>query len=231
MIRIQATIAIAAACAVSGCQTATTSATLPSGASAYEVMPPARVAESPTVRTMRSGDLIAVNVFREEELSADKLVIDEMGLVQLPLIGEMQAAGLRPAELSRAISARLGARYLRNPQVSVTVVEAVPVTVTVEGQVNSPGVFPLRQNETLLSTLARAKSPTQTAKLDEVVVFRTVDQQKMAAVFDLKQIRTGQAPDPQIIDGDIVVVGFSSVKGAFRDFLQAAPLLNVFSYF
>ncbi len=53
----------------------------------------------------------------------------------------------------------------------------------------------------------------------------------MAAVFDLKQIRAGQAPDPQIIDGDIVVVGFSSVKGAFRDFLQAAPLLNVFSYF
>jgi len=194
-------------------------------------MPGAKGAELPSVRTLRAGDVIAVDVFREDALSANKLVIDEAGLVQLPLIGEMPAAGLRPTELSAAIADRLAARYLRNPKVTVTVVQAVPVTVAVEGQVNNPGVFPLGRSETLLSALAQARSTTQRAKLDQVVVFRNTNNQRTAAVFDVDQIRAGRAPDPRLVDGDVVVVGFSSVKGAFRDFLQAAPLLNVFSYF
>lgn len=55
--------------------------------------------------------------------------------------------------------------------------------------------------------------------------------QRMAAVFNVGQIRAGNAPDPRIVGGDTVVVGFSALKGAFRDILTTAPLLNVFRGF
>jgi polysaccharide export outer membrane protein len=62
-------------------------------------------------------------------------------------------------------------------------------------------------------------------------VFRVIDGHRTGAVFDLNSIRAGREPDPELIGGDVVVVGFSSVKGAFRDFLTAAPLLSVFRPF
>jgi polysaccharide export outer membrane protein len=63
------------------------------------------------------------------------------------------------------------------------------------------------------------------------VVFRQLNGQRLAARFDLKSIRNGRAVDPQIIAGDIVVVGRSALKGAWYDLLQAAPLFNVFYIF
>jgi polysaccharide export outer membrane protein len=205
---------------------------LAQGAAAYQVMPPAPASPAPAVaRALEPGDTIAVQVFREPDFGIDKMVIDEVGNVQLPVLGEVHAAGLTPSGLSAAIADRLGERYLRNPRVTVALLGTVPRTVTVEGQVATPGIFPLARNETLLTSLARAGSPTQLAKLDEVVVFRTVNGQRMGAVFDVRQIRTGGAPDPQILDGDLVVVGYSQLKGAYRDFLMATPLLNLFTVF
>ena len=222
-------IALAAALALGACQSARP-ATLPHGAAAYEVVPEAQPA--PTVaRTLRAGDSIAVSVYREPDLGAPKLVLDSLGNIQLPLLGEITAAGQTPAELAQTVTRRLGARYLRRPQVTVALLDSVALSMSVEGQVKSPGVFPVGPNETLLTSLARAGSPGQTAKLDEIVVFRTVNGQRMGAVFDLEQIRTGAAPDPQILDGDTIVVGYSAIKGAFRDFLAASPLLNLFTVF
>lgn len=215
---------------LAGC--ASPRATLPRDAAAYSVIPAAPETPPPaTVRLLQPGDVIAVDVFREPELGAQKLTIDETGFVQLPLIGQLSAAGLSPMEFSQRVEERLGARYLRNPRVTVALVTAVPRTVTVEGQVKAPGIYPLARNDTLLSSLARAGSPTELAKLNEVVVFRTVNGQRMGAVFDVRTIRVGQAPDPQIIDGDTVVVGFNQVKGAFRDFLSVTPLVNLFTVF
>jgi len=222
-------MALAAVLALAACQSARPTS-LPHGAAAYQVVPQAQ--PSPAVaRQLRPGDSIAVAVFREPDLGAEKLVLDELGNVQLPLLGEITAGGMTPSELSQTISQRLGARYLRRPQVTVALLDSVALSMSVEGQVKAPGVFPVGPNETLLTSLARAGSPGQTAKLNEIVVFRTVDGQRMGAVFDLQQIRTGTAPDPQILDGDTIVVGYSAVKGAFRDFLVASPLLNLFTVF
>jgi polysaccharide export outer membrane protein len=205
---------------------------LPQGSAAYAVIPPASDTSAvPTVRKLHAGDSISVKVFREPDFGADKLVLDELGNVQLPVLGDVAAAGSTPGELAAQIGARLGERYLRNPRVTVALLGTVAQIVTVEGQVGTPGVYPLGRNETLLTSLARAGSPTQLAALDEVVVFRTVNGQRMGAVFDLRRIRTGSAPDPQIVDGDVVVVGFSQLKGAYRDFLAASPLLGLFTIF
>ena len=170
-------------------------------------------------------------MFQEADLSVEKATVDESGNVQLPLIGQVSAQGRSATELSQVISARLAARYLRDPQVVVGVTQRSEQVVAVEGQVNEPGVFPIDRTYTLLSALARAKSPTKVARLDEVVVFRTINGQRMGAVFNVSDIRAGRSPDPQILGGDTVVVGFSAVKGAYRDFLEMAPLINIFTRF
>ncbi len=215
---------------LSGCQQSARPV-LPVGTAAYDVIPPPDLGAPQQLYRLTPGDTISVSVFQEPDLTVEKAKIDEAGNVQLPLIGQVAAQGLTAVELSETISARLGARFIRYPKVVVGLSERSEQVVSVEGQVTEPGVYPIDRNYTLLSALARAKSPTKTARLDEVVVFRTVSGKRMGAVFNLSDIRTGVAPDPQILGGDVVVVGFSSVKGAFRDFLQAAPLLNLFTLF
>lgn len=231
MTRLFLLIVSGALLALAGC-TGPRPTGLPQGQSAYAVIPPPpQVAEAPVARLLRAGDVVSVQVYREPDLGADKAVLDELGNIQLPLIGEVAAAGRTPIELAGQIGDRLGQRYLRNPRVTVSITSAVPRSVTVEGQVAAPGVLALGHRDTLLTSLARAGSPTQLAKLDQVVVFRTVNGQRMGAVFDIREIRVGSAPDPQILDGDIVVVGYSELRGAFRDFLSVTPLLNLFTVF
>jgi polysaccharide biosynthesis/export protein len=152
-------------------------------------------------------------------------------MVDLPLLGEMRAADLTAGQFGSQIAARLGERYLRSPKVTVSVLATAVAEASVEGEVNAPGVFPIRRDETLLSSLARARSPTRTAREDEIFVFRHVNGQRLGARFDLAQIRSGRAADPRILGGDVIVVGYSAAKGRFRDFLQAAPLLNLFTVF
>lgn len=204
---------------------------LPSGPAAYDVIPVPDASAGTQLYRMMPGDTISVSVFQEPDISVEKVIIDEAGNVQLPLIGQVKAQGRTAVELSQAVAAQLAARYIRDPKVVVGVSERSEQVVAVEGQVNEPGVFPIDRSYTLLSALARAKSPTKVAKLDEVVVFRTVNGRRMGAVFDLNDIRAGKAPDPQILGGDVVVVGFSAVKGAYRDFVMMAPLFNVFTQF
>lgn len=206
-------------------------AALPAGPQAYDVVPAPDFAKPEPLYRLVPGDEISVSVFQEQDLSVDKATVDEAGNIQLPLIGQVAAQGRSAMELGQAISARLASRYIRDPKVSVGVTQRSEQVVAVEGQVNEPGVYPIDRTYTLLSALARAKSPTKVARLDEVVVFRTVNGRRMGAVFNLADIRAGRAADPQILGGDTVVVGFSAVKGVFRDFLMMAPLFNVFAQF
>jgi polysaccharide export outer membrane protein len=217
--------------ALSGCQSTLRSEGLPSGAAAYEIAPPADTAAKPQTYRIGPGDTISVSVFQEPDLSNDKLQVDDVGRVQLPLAGDILAAGLTAPELSAVIAERLGRDYIRDPQVVVSVVSTRDQSVAVEGEVKLPGVYKISPSDTLLSAIARAQSPTNVARLDEIIVFRTVNGRRMGARFDLGEIRAGRAADPQILGGDVIVVGFSSLKGVYRDILTAAPLLNIFTQF
>ena len=132
-------------------------------------------------------------------------------------------------ELSADIASRLATRYLKNPQVAVSVKEPAPSYISVEGEVEKPGVYEIDGRTTLLAALARAESPTTTAKLNEIVVFRTINDQRMVARFNLKEIRVGLTPDPMILDGDVVMVGYSRSKGVWQDILKMAPIFNAFA--
>lgn len=230
MIRLggfHATLVLVAALFLSACS-GSRMASVPNGEIAYQIAPPKDLNAPPTSYIIVPKDTLNLQVFQEPDLSNDKLQVDDVGNIQMPLLGEIPAAGRSPPELAADIAFRLRQRYIVDPQVTVSVSEPAARFVSVEGQVEAPGVYEIEQDYSLLSAIARAESPTDVAKLDEVIIFRTVNGERMAARFDLRDIRAGLAPDPQIIGGDVVVVGFSAVKGVWRDLLRSAPLFNTF---
>ena len=100
--------------------------------------------------------------------------------------------------------------------------------VTVDGGVKEGGAFPVAGPTSLIRAIAMAKGTTEDANARRVAVFRTIGGQRQAAAFDLTAIRRGEAPDPQIYPGDIIVVDGSSVKATQKQILQSIPLLAIF---
>lgn len=174
-------------------------------------------------------DKLRVSVFQVPDLSFEEIVVDASGNIQMPMIGSVLAAGRTPNELSGDIARRLGERYLRNPQVTVTVKEAASQKVTVDGAVKRPGVYEMRGRTTLLQAVAMAEGPAPAADVRSVAVFRTVEGQRMVAVFDLAAIRNGAAEDPMIFGDDVVVVDTSRLNAALREAVTALPALSIFS--
>jgi polysaccharide export outer membrane protein len=170
-------------------------------------------------------DRLAVEVYGIEDLSRT-IQVDASGLISLPLAGQIQAAGMTTTELSSAIAQRLVGRYVRNPQVTVNMVEAVSQVVTVEGEVQEPGLYPVVGRMTLMRAVARAKGTTEFARLSHVVLFRRVDGRQMAALYDLRAIRAGMYADPEIYANDIVVVGESQARRLFRDLINGSGLIT-----
>jgi polysaccharide export outer membrane protein len=115
-----------------------------------------------------------------------------------------------------------------NPQVSVAVATSVSQKVVVQGQVVEPGVYDIKGSTSLLEALSLAKGETNVASLDRVVVYRMINGQRMGALFDVHSIRNGHTKDPDIFGNDVVIVGYSNARSAWRDVLSAAPLLNIF---
>lgn len=223
--RICVTVAMVAS--LTACQRSI-SPEVASGAAAYQAFP--AVDPDVPMEEYRIGafDSLDVTVYGEPELALRAARVDAAGLLSMPLIGQVQASGRTTAELSNEIARRLGQRYLEDPQVNVLVATAVSQRVTVDGSVNSAGVFPIQGRATLLEAIALAGGTARVAKLDEVVVFRMIDGKQNAGVFNVDEIRRGIAPNPTIYGNDVVVVGVSNVKAAWRDILTASPFVNVF---
>ncbi len=173
-------------------------------------------------------DVLKVSVFQVTDLSFDELRVDSSGNIQMPLIGTVRAAGLTPAQLSETVRDQLGARYLQNPQVSISVVTSASQKVTVDGDVTKPGVYEMQGRTTLVQAIAMAEGPTRTADLSSVAVFREVNGERAVAVFDLRAIRNGTMQDPVILGDDIVVVDRSRLNAAMREILSAIPALAIF---
>lgn len=201
---------------------------VPAGDAGYAAIAVDQSAQLPQRYALSPGDVISVRVYDEAELSVDEIALDNAGIVSLPLIGEVRAAGLTATELSQAIEAAYAADYVRDPRVSVLVKKAQVRTIAVEGEVELPGVYPYAEGQTLLTALALARSPTEKAKLDEVIIFRVLDGERMAGRFDVRAIRGGRMPDVALMPGDTVVVGFSSARGAFLDAVRALPVIGIF---
>lgn len=188
---------------------------------------PTRVDLAPAGREFLIGpfDRLAVDVFGVAELSRT-LQVDARGQVALPLVGTLDAAGKTPDELSRAIEERLRGRYVREPRVTVNLTEAVSQSITVDGEVRQPGNYPAVGNMTLMRAIARAQGVTEFARTNHVVIFRRVENQQMAGLYDLRAIRQGLYEDPPVFAHDTIVVGDNQARRLFRDLLQASGLIT-----
>lgn len=173
-------------------------------------------------------DKLDIVVYQLPELTK-VVTVDQAGQIALPFVGAVMAGGHTPLEVRAEIASRLGQSIMRRPDVTVAVSESVGQRITVEGAVVQPGVYPVQGRSSLLQALALAKGPDLVANEHLVAVFRTINHQKNAAIFDVAMIRDGQMADPVLYGNDTVVVERSSGKVLLRDLIRGvAPLLGVF---
>jgi len=164
-------------------------------------------------------DELEVSVFKVPELTRT-VQVAEVGTINLPLVGEVPAAGRTARDIERDLTAKLGAKYLQSPQVTVSVKEYNSQRVTIEGAVRKPGVYPIRRKTTLLQLTAMAEGLSNEADQTSIVVIRQVNDKRSAQRFDLDEIRSGRLEDPAVQQGDVVVVGHSAMKAAWQTFLK-----------
>ena len=163
-------------------------------------------------------DVLEISVFKVPELSRTAQVAD-IGTINLPLVGEVPAAGKTARDIERDLTAKLGAKYLQSPQVSVAVKEYNSQRVTIEGAVKKPGVYPVQSKTTLLQLTAMAQGLTPDADNSAVVIMRQANGKRSAQRFNIDEIRSGRSEDPALQKGDVVVVSHSAMKAAWQNFL------------
>lgn len=169
-------------------------------------------------------DTIAINVYGVESLNTE-VQVDSSGRISMPLVGTVDVRGQTSREIATFIASRLR-QYVRDPQVTVNLRNSSSQVVTVDGEVETPGLYPVTNEMTLMRAVASAEGVTEFAKLQDVVVLRTVDGQRMAGLYNLAAIRRGVYADPPIYANDVVVVGDSPTRRRFKDLISVAPLLT-----
>jgi polysaccharide export outer membrane protein len=174
-------------------------------------------------------DTLTIKVFKAEDLSGDYSV-DLGGHISLPLVGQVEAANLTTAQLDSKLRDLLGQKYFEHPDVSVAIKQSTAHVVTVDGAVQQSGQFPVGGSISLIQAIALAHGVSPDANARRVAVFRTIDGRRAAAAFDLTSIRRGEAQDPAIYPGDVVVVDGSKIKEVQKQILQAVPLLYAFQF-
>lgn len=166
-------------------------------------------------------DTLEVGVFGVADLSRE-MQVDSSGRIAMPLIGTLDARGKTASELASDISVRLQP-YVRSPDVTVNIRQAVSQVVAVDGQVQQPGLYPVTNQTTLMRAIASAKGLSEFARLEDVVILRTVEGRRMAGLYNISAIRRGLYQDPPVYANDVVVVGDSPQRRIFRDFVAVAP--------
>ncbi|WP_422061950.1 polysaccharide biosynthesis/export family protein [Sphingopyxis sp.] len=160
----------------------------------------------------------------------DRLVqVDGAGNISFPLAGEISTVNLTASEVAMRLRQRLQEKHVRDPQVSVNLEEQFGSNVTVEGAVNQPGIFPVRDRLTLIKAIALARGTNDNAQTNTVLIFRKIGSVQYVAAYDLRAIRLGNYEDPLIFPSDIVVVNESRAQRIFRDIapLLTAPLIAI----
>ena len=151
-------------------------------------------------------DVLEIQVWREPNLSRTVPVRPD-GKITLPLLNDVQAAGLTPLELKSRLEKAL-ARFIANPTVSVSVQEIHSKNIYVMGKVNTPGTFPLRQGLTVLQALSLAGGLAEWADEDNIIIIRTENGKQRKIRFDYSRVASGKDLDKniQLKPGDTIIV-------------------------
>lgn len=146
------------------------------------------------VYTLGSGDEVRVNVFEEEDLSG-KFEVNGEGLLSLPLIGSVTASGKSLRQLERDIEAKLLDGFLKQPRVSVEVLNYRPFYIL--GEVNEPGSYPYVNGMTVLNAVALGGGYTYRANKKKITIIRAKDKDRVPQTVP---------PETVVLPGDVVRV-------------------------
>ena len=186
-------------------------ATSASAQSASEVRsaPAAAVSQVPSSHILAPNERVEIKVFQEPELDTAAR-IPEDGRITFPLIGEVALGGTSVQQATRLIRDRLQARFLVNPQVTITVVEEARRLFTVLGQVQRPGTyrFPERQALDLVQVIGIAGGYTRIADPSKIMIKRRTGGKETVLRLDGKRLmRDERAESFAVESGDIITVG------------------------
>jgi protein involved in polysaccharide export with SLBB domain len=156
--------------------------------------------------TLGPGDTFEVSVYGEADLSG-KHRIAEDGTINFPLVGRIRVQGKGPAEIAEAISGALAEKQiLRDPHVSVFLLEQVSKQVSVMGSVAKPGTYPLTSSMTVIEAIGAAGGLTALASGNNTIVTRRVNGELKRFKVPVEAISQGRSDDFMLQGGDIVFV-------------------------
>ena len=149
-------------------------------------------------------DVLLIYVWKEESITKTVPVrID--GKISLPLIDDIQAAGLTPLDLKKALMEKLKG-FVDNPTVTVTVMEANSYKVYVSGEVKSPGVVRFRDEMTLIRLIIAVGGFTEWANQKKILIITKEKGVVKRITVNYKKIIEGDEPDVIINRGDTVII-------------------------
>ncbi|MEZ4601732.1 MAG: polysaccharide biosynthesis/export family protein [Syntrophotaleaceae bacterium] len=180
----------------------------PSASEAFVPAPsPSAENAAPGDYLLGPGDVVDVSVWKDEALSRT-VVISPDGMISLPLVGEVKAAGQRLHELKTDLESRLSP-YVPDPVISLDVKQANSMQIYIIGKVNSPGRFLITSNINVLQALAMAGGLNPFADKDDIRIMRELGNGKTRTFdFDYKKVMRGDNLDQNIRlqRGDVIVV-------------------------
>jgi polysaccharide export outer membrane protein len=153
-----------------------------------------------------SEDVLAINVWKEADISRTVPVRPD-GKISLPLLNDVQAAGLTPQQLASSIRDGLK-KFMSDPEVTVIVTAVNSRRVYILGEVTHPGAQPLLSGMTVLQALASAGSFTQFANIKAIYVLRNENGKQVKYPFNYKAVVKGQnqSQNLELKPGDTIVV-------------------------
>jgi polysaccharide biosynthesis/export protein len=151
-------------------------------------------------------DVLDISVWKEPDVSRVVPVRPD-GKISLPLLNDVQAAGLTPSQLAAAITESLK-KYVTSPQVTVIVTTMNSQRIFILGEVVRPGAFPMLPGMTVMQALSSAGGFTPFAKMKSIYVLRAENGKKVKYPFNYKQAIAGKNTEQDIVlqAGDTIVV-------------------------
>jgi len=180
-------------------------------------VPPVEVKDQPIPKyTIGPLDLLEIEVFRVAELSRVVRVSSE-GTISLPLVGTIKVTGYTVEEVGGVIQKHLEKEYLQDPYVSVFIKEYESQKITINGWVESPGIFPLKGKTTLIQALSIAGGIKRLGDPTDVVIFREKPGVGTTGYkINFEEVQAGLISDPILQSHDIIVVPENGSKAAFE---------------
>jgi polysaccharide biosynthesis/export protein len=152
-------------------------------------------------------DALSINVWREPELSVKEVVVRPDGKISIPLVSDIQASGLTAQQLQDKLAEKLK-EFVASPVVTVTVIRISSLSVSIVGEVQKPGAYPLVFPMTVLELLARAGGVTLDAKAKKIKIIRKEGAITLQFPFNYKDVKNGKNLQSNIAlkNGDVVIV-------------------------